>query len=437
MNAEVRRSAPCLIKTLSPHSAEEVAQLVVRAAEAGQAVYPIGAGTQMDVGCAAGRPGIGLSLAAIDRLIDYQPDDMTITVEAGMRLDQLRRHLAERGQWLPVDFAAPSGSVGGALAVGLCGPRRYGLGGWADYLLGLRAVDGLGNLFFSGAKVVKSAAGLNVHRLLIGSLGALGIIVEATLMVRPRPELQAALACRIREPAQADQLLDHLSRSRLTPISIDVYSGSVWAQLSAAAAPNGPVLVVGFAGAAADVRWMLDELRRQWLDAGVSASAIEPVDQFEPLCESAAAWPAEVVVATRASRLFPAMARLGGVMTELPWMARAGEGLLHLRLGPRTPTVWQSFLQERIAGPLAEDRAARVVVIRPPEGAAAAPSDVWSPARDEAAVWAALKEKFDPRGILNPGRYLDATVPVDRSASASSSATPPTVDFHERVRAST
>lgn len=413
MNAEIHRPGPELLETLAPRSVEEVAQLVGRAAEGGQAVYPIGAGTQMDVGCAARRPGIGLSLAAVDRLIDHQPDDMTITVEAGMKLEQLRRLLAERRQWLPLDFASPSGTVGGALAVGRCGPRRFGSGGWADYVLGLRAVDGLGNLFFSGAKVVKSAAGLNLHRLLIGSLGSLGVIVEATLMIRPRPEMQAALACRVRELAEADRLLDRLARSRLAPIAVDVYSASVWEQLvGAAATTTGPVLVVGFAGAAADVQWMLEQLRRQWLDAGVAPSAIEPVEQFEPLCESAAAWPTELVLATRPSRLFAAMARLGEVMTELPWMARAGEGLLHLRLGPRTPPVWQSFVRERIVEPLAEDRSARVAVIRPPEGTSFAPSKAWCLNRDEAVVWAALKEKFDPRGILNPGRYLDAMLPA-------------------------
>ena len=413
MSVEVHRARPELLETLAPRSVEEVAQLVGRAAEGGQAVYPIGAGTQMDVGCATGRPGIGLSLAAIDRLIDYQPDDMTITVEAGMKLDQLRRLLAERRQWLPLDFASPAGTVGGALAVGQCGPRRFGFGGWADYVLGLRAVDGMGNSFFSGAKVVKSAAGLNLHRLLIGSLGALGIIVEATLMVRPRPEMQAALACRVRQPAEADRLLDRLAHSRLAPIAVDVYSASVWEQLAGAAATTGPVLLVGFAGAAADVQWMLDQLRRQWLDAGVAPAAIEPVEPFEPLCESAAAWPAEVVVAVRPSRLFAAMARLGGVMTELPWMARAGEGVLHLRVGPRTPPVWQSFVRERIVEPLSEDSAVRVAVIRPPEGTSFAPSEAWRPARDEAVVWAALKEKFDPRGILNPGRFLDAVLPSD------------------------
>lgn len=413
MNAEIHRARPELLETLAPRSIEEVAQIVARAAESGQAVYPIGAGTQMDVGCSAGRPGIGLSLAAMDRLIDYQPDDMTVTVEAGMKLDQLRRLLTERRQWLPLDFVSPAGTVGGALSVGQSGPRRFGLGSWADYLLGGRAVDGLGNVFFSGAKVVKSAAGLNLHRLLIGTLGTLGIIVEATLMVRPRPEKQAALLCRLRDLAEADRLLDRLAQSRLAPIAVDVYSDSVWEQLAGAAKTTGPVLVVGFAGAAADVRWMLDQLRRQWLDAGVAPSAIEPVEPFERLCESAAAWPAEVLVATRPSRLFAAITALGGVVTELPWMARAGEGVLHLRVGPRTPPVWQSFVRERIVEPLAEDPMARVAVIRPPAGTSFAPSEAWRPSRDEAVVWAALKEKFDPRGILNPGRFLDVVLPPD------------------------
>ncbi len=408
MNVADQRPGPKLLATHAPRSVDEVAEIVRCAAERGQAVYPIGAGTQADVGCMPRRPGIGLSLAALDRLIDYQPDDMTITVEAGMKIDRLRRVLAERGQWLPLDFASPGGTVGGALAVGLCGPRRFGFGGWADYVLGLRAVDGQGNEFFSGAKVVKSAAGLNVHRLLIGSLGSLAIIAEATLMVRPRPEMQAGLACRLSDPAAADRLLDALSRSRLTPSAADLYSGALWEQLSGCEPTVGPVLVVGFAGAAADVEWMLDGLRQQWREAGVPFDAIERVEQFDALCEAAAAWPAEVGVAVRPSRLCALMARLGGVMTELPWQARAGDGMLLLRVGPRTPAVWESFVRDRIMAPTAEEPSARVAVIRPPEGSAFAPSEAWGFSEDETVVWTALKEKFDPKAILNPGRFPGA-----------------------------
>ena len=154
------------------------------------------AATRLDYGAAAERPGVGLSLAQLNRVIDYPAADLTITVEAGVTMAELARTLAERGQRLPIDVPqADRATVGGAAAVNAAGPRRYGYGTMRDYLLGLRAVDGRGVAFSAGGRVVKNAAGYNLCRLLAGSLGTLGVVTQVTLLVRPLPETSALAAC--------------------------------------------------------------------------------------------------------------------------------------------------------------------------------------------------------------------------------------------------
>ena len=116
-----------------------------------------------------------------------------------MTIGELNKLLAEKRQWLPVDVAWPDrATVGGAIATNAAGPRRFAYGTMRDYLLGFTAVDGTGTVFSGGGRVVKNAAGYNMCRLMAGSRGTLGIITQATLMVRPLPEASAPAGVRSR-----------------------------------------------------------------------------------------------------------------------------------------------------------------------------------------------------------------------------------------------
>ena len=170
--------------------------------------------------------GIGLSTAKLNRVIDYPADDMTVTVEAGMTIGELKKLLAEKRQWLPVDVAFPDrATVGGAIAVNAAGPRQFAYGTMRDYLLGFTAVDGTGTIFSGGGRVVKNAAGYNMCRLMAGSRGTLGIITQATLMVRPLPETSALLACEVADFDLAETLLASLVRLPVQPVAIELLAG--------------------------------------------------------------------------------------------------------------------------------------------------------------------------------------------------------------------
>ena len=245
-----------LTQTFEPTDESAAAAIVREAGESNTPVYPIGGATRLDYGAAPERPGVGLSLAQLNRVIDYPAADLTITAEAGVTLAELARILAERGQRLPIDVPqADRATVGGAAAVNAMGPRCCGYGAIRDYLLGLRAVDGRGVAFAAGGRVVKNAAGYNLCRLLAGSLGTLGVVTQVTLLVRPMPETSALAACDLRDLASAERLLAALNDSQTLPAAVELMTGPPRQDGPSPAPGGGEIrLVVAFEGSRAERR---------------------------------------------------------------------------------------------------------------------------------------------------------------------------------------
>jgi glycolate oxidase FAD binding subunit len=163
-----------------------------------------------------------LSLAECRGIVDYQPQEFTITVRAGTPLREIEAALDGHGQWLTFDppLVEQGATIGGAIASGLSGPCRLRHGGPRDCVLGIEFIDGLGQRVRGGGRVVKNSAGFDLPKLFVGSCGGLGPITELTLKVLPRseayrtvriscPTLAAALACIDgwgREPLDLDGL---------------------------------------------------------------------------------------------------------------------------------------------------------------------------------------------------------------------------------------
>lgn len=130
-----------LVTVKHPATQEELGQMVHAAAQAGQAIYPVGGGTRQYLGLPPVNPGIGLCTRKLDRVIDYPARDMTVTVELGMTVAKLREVLAGENQDLPIDCPDPSrATLGGLLATNGSGSRRHGYGTLRDYLLGSRSL---------------------------------------------------------------------------------------------------------------------------------------------------------------------------------------------------------------------------------------------------------------------------------------------------------
>ena len=398
-----------LTETVTPADEAAVAEVVRDAYEAGTPVYPIGGRTSLDYGVHPSRPGIGLSLEKLNRVIDYPADDMTITVQPGITIAELANYLSVKSQWLPVDVPRASrATVGGVVATGPSGPRRYAHGTLRDYVIGIRVVDGLGTAFCSGGRVVKNAAGYNLCRLMVGSLGTLGVITQVTLMVRPLPETSALVACELAEFRAAERLLSELVQTKTMPAAIELLAG----QAPEDNPPMGPMpqssvarLIVGFEGSRAEVDWMVRRLEDEWRQQGVLSLTTIRDAEAGPLWDWLTDFSAQVQIGVSPGATAEMAGRLLQLDPDCAIRARAGNGVIRAGFSPAVLGRFGEFLSSRLR-PVVTDAGGRLVVVSCPDGAELSGRDVWGPPGDGAAVMRAIKDRFDPKGLLNPGRFI-------------------------------
>ena len=170
-------------------------------------------------------------------IVAYEPTELVVTARAGTRLADLAATLAAKGQWLPCEppHFGSQATVGGMLACGLSGPRRQAMGAVRDFVLGVRLLDGRGQILTFGGQVMKNVAGYDVPRLLAGSLGTLGVILEVSLKVLPQPVAECSLRFAIDEAAALQRL--NQWGGRPLPISASAWhEGVLTLRLSGAAA---------------------------------------------------------------------------------------------------------------------------------------------------------------------------------------------------------
>ncbi len=174
-----------------PANAEDAARYVLN----NRNLRPRGEGTKSALSSPRAEERI-IDLSKISGILEYSPQEFTISALAGTPVREIENALAENNQYLPFDppLVAAGATLGGTLAAGLSGPGRRRYGGIRDFVLGVRFIDGLGNLVMGGGKVVKNAAGFDFPKLMAGSLGRLGIVIEATFKVFPRPHSHTTLA---------------------------------------------------------------------------------------------------------------------------------------------------------------------------------------------------------------------------------------------------
>jgi glycolate oxidase FAD binding subunit len=327
------------------------------ASEAGRRVLVVGGRCHMDRGNPC-EVDAELWTTQLDRVIAYDPAEMLAVVEAGIRLRELQRVLAAGGQEWPVD-APPDATVGGVIAAGVSSPRRLRVGHVRDTVVELELVTGDGRRIRSGARTVKNVTGYDVHRLVTGSLGTLGAIVQVALKVRPLPQARRTLV--------------------YTEGGLDLGRELLQAVPEAAGVLAAPDRVeVRLEGWAAEV----DELSRAARAIPVEPSVVE--DSSFPVRP-----PEDAPVVVEAAVPPSAIDRLVDGIPD--WTALIGVGLVWLRLAAGDDHALRTIRERAAAiGGIAP-------VIRGPGGL----GEVTLPAPE---VHRRLKRSFDPAGILAPGR---------------------------------
>lgn len=194
-------------------------EAVQEAVRAGQRLAPRGGGTKTALSTPA-PPTTVLDVAGLAGILEYEPGEFTFTARAGTSLRAIQATLAEHGQYLPFDppLVDAGATLGGTIAAGISGSGRQRYGGVRDFLIGARFVDGQGRLVRGGGKVVKNAAGFDLPKLMVGSLGRLGVIVEVSFKVFPQPPAYHTLHV---EPPSLDSALDAIARLTSAPFDVD------------------------------------------------------------------------------------------------------------------------------------------------------------------------------------------------------------------------
>jgi glycolate oxidase FAD binding subunit len=411
---------PCGV--VLPGSADEVARVVRAAAVAGVPVVPWGGGTQMSRGTPPRDGALVVGLRRLGRILEHEPGDLTATAEAGITLDALQAALGTGGQWLPLDPSAPgAATLGGVLAANAAGPRRQGYGTARDLVIGMRVVAADGQLIRAGGKVVKNVAGYDLVKLYIGSLGTLGIIVDATLKLRPRPEAEGACWATFASLDAAAGAAVMLAGSELGPAALtllDARAADACAPVVGLPAAAAPAVLVAFDGLARAVAWEGAEAARRLraagaraveaLDTGGTARALGAVRETRRLLASPVAiatvgvLPAEVGAYLEAAQT---TAQAGGF--ELAAVAHAGHGMVTLVLAPGGAPRPAAATAAVLAAwrDAARARSGHLAVEWAPLGVREA-CPVWDPPGPDVALMRGLKARLDPQGVLNPGRFV-------------------------------
>lgn len=386
--------------------------------DARQPVYPLGGQTSLNFGLLPTQPGLGLDCTGLNRVVDYTPRDMTIVVEAGVRVSDLSQTLAPENQWLPIDVPrAEEATLGGAIATNWNGSRRYGHGTWRDYLIGISAIDGRGTPFKAGGRVVKNVAGYDFCKLLTGSLGTLGVITQVVLKVKPRPAAEAMLIAPCPDLQTAIAALDALSHTAARPAAIDLLVGDDW-ELNGALPKShcNSWLVVGLEGTPAEVAWMADEVigvsnvagivETNRLDESHAAELRRATTEFSDrgACAEPDESPLAIKIVVPPSATVEIVRMLLTVDSRCTVQSHAGSGVIVARFAEFSA----GDLTQQLIGklrPAAIGRGGSLAVLSTTLDGLTAPI-VWGGRTGAHELLANVKRGFDPHGILNPGRML-------------------------------
>ncbi len=208
-----------------PGSNEEVGEVLRAAAGHRLTVVPRGRGTKLSWGRPPTSVDLVVDVSALDRVLDHAAGDLIVVTQAGARLADVQATLGEAGQRLAVDETVPGSSIGGVLATNASGPLRHVTGATRDLLIGVTLARADGTLAKAGGRVVKNVAGYDLGKLVIGSYGTLGVVLEATFRLHPVPEVQRWVTLPVGDAEQTHEAVHRVVHSQAVPAAVEVDLG--------------------------------------------------------------------------------------------------------------------------------------------------------------------------------------------------------------------
>jgi glycolate oxidase FAD binding subunit len=370
----------------SPASVDEVSAVLRLASDSGLAVVPRGAGTRLQWGAAPTQCDIILDMTRLDGLVEHTSGDLVAVTQAGMRLDDLQSRLASSGQWLAVD-PPRRGTVGGLVATAATGPTRLLHGPVRDLVIGTTMVRADGVVAKSGGKVVKNVAGYDLGKLLTGSYGTLGVIVQVAFRLHPLPETSRWVTVPVRSATEARDVVLRVVHSHLVAAGVELE----------------------WPGGSGEISVRLDGISSGVEARTFDALALLGVGAAES--DSAPDWwgtdptGGEVLlkVTHEVASLGRTLATIDGAAAAAGADARtrgsAAVGTFEIAVAGGDPAAVVGRLRDA-----APTFGGAVVVLDAPAEVKAA-LDVWGPVRG-LDLMRRVKDQFDPHRTLSPGRFV-------------------------------
>jgi glycolate oxidase FAD binding subunit len=430
--AEIAAREVCGVQpsvVVSPADAAQAAEILRFATAEKLAVIPTGGCSKLGIGSPPARYDIALDLSRMNRVLAYDPNDLTLGVEPGVRIEDLLRTLAEKKQFLPLEVPfADRATIGGIVAANSSSPLRHAYGAIRDFCLGMEFVTSDGAQAKSGGRVVKNVTGYDLHKLLIGSLGTLAVITRVNFRTFPMPQAQGSFVGSFPSAESAFDFCRAVSHSVLTPQMVEVanpgtaalmFSGEFAARLE----PRTWTVIVSAAGQRAVVDRHERELGKMAgaadaedflpLSDDESQSVLARIREFPRLMLERDASTLIFRINAVPSQMAPLAGKLRAVALrhELDFvtLARAA-GIVQAAF---LPPMENSATPEKLAAAVAdvfrvcalpELRLSAVLEWCPPE-IKTSPDVVWGPSRADFELMRRVKRSFDWQNVLAPGRF--------------------------------
>ncbi|PKB63950.1 MAG: hypothetical protein BZY80_04675 [SAR202 cluster bacterium Io17-Chloro-G2] len=404
-----------------PADRQGIAQAMAWAFSENVAVSPRGGGTQMALGNFPSKIDLVLNLERLDKVLDFQPEDLTVTVEAGITLNALQEILARGGMFLPLEAPlAQRATIGGILATNTSGPRRFAYGLPREWLLGIAVVSADGTETKAGGRVVKNVTGYDLNRLYTGSLGTLGVIVEATFKLAPLPAHSQILAASIDSMEKALEAGQSLLNQPYCPQGVQVLNGEASHKLEGSGRDQALVLTF-FEGPSAElVERRVQECSRMLLETAGAGMKTMSGPKYSSLLGrvtglgwSGAPQPNLMikinVPPSSVAGLVEEIGRDSQLRSTPGVLADVGFGMVRLfwwlEEDPENVDEPETLTAIQRGRDLAAARGGNAIVERCPP-AVKRNIDVWGEPSQSIEIMRRIKKRFDPSGILNSGRFV-------------------------------
>jgi FAD/FMN-containing dehydrogenase len=383
------------------------------AASENLSVIPAGAATWLDSGNSITHADVILSTRRMTRILSHEPADLVTTAEAGVPLSELQKHLAQSGQWLPIDPPDDGrATIGAVVATGLAGPHSFGYGLPRSFVIGMRVLLADGRLIKTGGNVVKNVAGYDLGKLFAGSYGTLGLITEITFKLRPLPAETRTISA-LGPFASLVKLGRQLSIEYF-PVALELLSHRMARRLSLKTSPDGCALLVRFAGSnravLSQTAQALKLLREDGSNQCMTLDDDDHVWQRFSAAQLKSSGDLTWRVSLKPTDLVAFLDEVHALENDeasgasLAWHASLGDA--RLRATARTPPYHREAVRalarmreraETLSGSLVLENATAEIKNE---------FDAWGDLGSAAELMKRVKQQLDPQNLLSPGRFF-------------------------------